>query len=87
LDPPSVLVINEPETSIHPDLFEPLARLLVEASHKSQIWITTHSRDLSDFIVELSGYSPIELEKVAGETKLVGVGLGGYREPVKDEGD
>lgn len=87
LDPPSVLVINEPETSIHPDLFEPLARLLVEASHKSQIWITTHSRDLSDYIVELSGYSPIELEKVAGETKLVGVGLGGYREPVQDEGD
>lgn len=87
LDPPSVLVVNEPETSIHPDLFEPLARLLVAASHKSQIWITTHSRDLSDYIVELSGYSPIELEKVAGETKLVGVGLGGYREPMQDEED
>lgn len=87
LDPASVLVINEPETSIHPDLFEPLARLLVDASHRSQVWITTHSRDLSDYIVELSGYSPLELEKVHGETKLVGVKLGGYREPELDDND
>lgn len=41
LDPPSVLVLNEPETSLHPDLSEPLARLLVAASHRSQVWITS----------------------------------------------
>ncbi len=80
LDPPSVLVINEPETSLHPDLSEALARLLVAASHRSQIWITTHSRDLADSIVELGGYSPIELEKIEGETKLVGVAMGRFRE-------
>lgn len=80
LDPPSVLVINEPETSLHPDLSEALARLLVAASHRSQVWITTHSRDLADSIVELSGYSPIELEKIEGETKLVGVAMGRFRE-------
>jgi predicted ATPase len=80
LDPPSVLVLNEPETSLHPDLSEPLARLLVAASHRSQVWITTHSRDLADAIVELSGYSPIELEKVEGETKLMGVSMGRFRE-------
>lgn len=79
LNPPSLLVINEPETSIHPDLFEPLARLIVKASNESQIWITTHSRDLSDFILDMSGYAPLEIEKVEGETKLVGVGLGGER--------
>jgi hypothetical protein len=44
------------------------------------VWITTHSRDLADSIVELSGYSPIELEKVEGETKLVGVAMGRFRE-------
>jgi predicted ATPase len=87
LDPPPVLVINEPETSIHPDLFEPLARLLVSAAHRSQIWITTHSRDLADYIVEFGGYSPIELEKVQGETRLVGLGLGGYREPESRDDD
>ncbi|MBC7998074.1 MAG: AAA family ATPase [Leptolyngbya sp.] len=79
LNPPSLLVINEPETSIHPDLFEPLARLIVKASNESQIWITTHSRDLSDYILEMSGYAPLEIEKVDGETRLVGVGLGGYK--------
>jgi predicted ATPase len=77
---PSVLVINEPEASIHPDLYEPLAKLLVRASKESQIWLTTHSQDLSDYILEYSGYSPLELEKVDGQTRLVGVGLGGYRE-------
>lgn len=79
LRPPSVLAINEPETSIHPDLYEPLAKMLAFASQNSQIWITTHSQDLSNYMVEYTGYSPQELEKVDGETRLVGVGLGGYR--------
>ena len=87
LDPPSVLVINEPETSLHPDLYEPLARLLVSASHRSQVWITTHSIELADFIVELSGYSPIELEKVEGETKLIGVSMGKFRDSFQDGDD
>ncbi|MBK9144995.1 MAG: AAA family ATPase [Candidatus Melainabacteria bacterium] len=80
LKPPPVLAINEPETSIHPDLFEPLARLLCRASLNSQIWVTTHCRDLADFILEYSGCDTIELEKVEGETRLVGRGLGGYKE-------
>jgi predicted ATPase len=79
LRPPSVLAINEPETSIHPDLYEPLAKMLAFASQNSQIWITTHSQELADSMVEYTGYSPQELEKVDGETRLVGVGLGGYR--------
>lgn len=87
LCPPSMLVINEPETSIHSDLMEPLARLITRASQDSQIWITTHSRELSDYILELSGYAPLELEKVNGETRLVGVGLGGYREPEDSDVD
>lgn len=79
LRPPTVLAINEPETSIHPDLYEPLAKMLAFASQNSQIWITTHSQDLANYMVEYTGYAPQELEKVDGETRLVGVGLGGYR--------
>jgi len=82
--PPSVLAINEPETSIHSDLFEPLARMLSAASKNSQIWLTTHSKDLAMYMEDFSGYPPQELEKVDGETKLVGVGLGGYREDIDD---
>lgn len=70
--PPALLVLNEPETSVHSQLMEPLARLIADASRYSQIWVTTHSRDLANFIEELTGYAPIELEKVDGETRIIG---------------
>lgn len=84
-EPPSLLALNEPETSIHPDLFEPLARLLASVSGTTQIWLTTHSQDLANYMEEFSGYQPQELEKVDGATRLVGVGLGGYRDEDEDE--
>ncbi|HEY9772635.1 MAG TPA: AAA family ATPase [Planktothrix sp.] len=83
--PPSLLALNEPETSVHPRLYEHLARLIVASSERSQLWITTHSTELADYILELSGCIPIELEKVEGETRMVGVGLGGYREDDEEE--
>jgi len=87
LHAPTMLVLNEPETSIHPDLLEPLARLVVNASKESQIWITTHSTDLSDYILDLSGHSPLVIEKVAGETRLVGVKLGEHPDEQDDDAD
>ena len=87
LNAPPLLVLNEPETSVHPDLFEPLARLLVSASEESQIWITTHSSELSDYILDLTGYSPIVLEKVNGETRLVGVKLGDHPDDHDEDDD
>ena len=38
-------------------------------------------------ILEYSGYDPLELEKVKGETRLVGVGLGGYKYPEDEDDD
>ena len=79
--PPSLLALNEPETSLHPDLIQPLADLIVEASNRSQIWLTTHSRPLADRIAEQSGEPSIELEIVDGETRAVGRDfLGGRRD-------
>lgn len=75
--PPTLLALNEPETSLHPDLFEPLAKLIAQASKHSQLWITTHARELADFILEYTGEAPIELQKTDGETKIVGMKLGG----------
>jgi predicted ATPase len=69
--PPRVLALNEPETSIHPDLLEPLARLIVRAAEESQLWITTHSTHLAEYITRLSGTEPVRLEKVEGETRVV----------------
>jgi predicted ATPase len=73
--PPSLLALNEPETSLHPDLLKPLARLIAQSSRTSQLWITTHSRILADHIEAFSGVPPVELELVRGETKIVGQGL------------
>ena len=70
--PPQLLALNEPETSLHPDLLEPLAELIVKASAKSQIWITTHSTALAGSIEKHSGVPSISLEKVDGATEIVG---------------
>jgi predicted ATPase len=65
---PSLLALNEPETSLHPDLIDSLARLIVVASKYTQLWITTHSRALSERIEEYSGVPRIRLEMRDGET-------------------
>ena len=44
--PPSILVIEEPELALHPDALICLAELLIEASKKTQVFITTHSEVL-----------------------------------------
>ncbi len=68
--PPSVLALNEPETSLHPDLLPPLAGLIVAAAPRSPLWVTTHSQTLADQIERLSGVAPVTLQKVDGETCL-----------------
>jgi predicted ATPase len=68
--PPTLLALNEPETSLHPDLIDPLARLIVRASKDTQLWITTHSRSLAEQVEEHSGIPRVELRLSNGETKL-----------------
>ena len=70
--PPALLALNEPETSIHPDLIPALARLVIKASERSQVWVTTHSVALADAIAVETGEPSIQLEKVEGETRIVG---------------
>ena len=41
--PPSVLCIEEPELGLHPDILPTIAELLIEASDKTQLIVTTHS--------------------------------------------
>lgn len=72
--PPSLLALNEPEASIHPDLLVPLAELIAGASRHSQLWVSTHSATLAGAIRDRSGIDPIALEKVDGRTQVVGRG-------------
>lgn len=68
--PPSLIALNEPESSLHPDLLVPLARLIVEASERSQVWVTTHSPGLAEAINAISGVRPIQLRLENGETLI-----------------
>lgn len=70
--PPSLLAVNEPETSLHPDLVDALARLVVRASKHTQLWITTHSRALAESIERHSSIPRVQLCMKNGETKLAG---------------
>jgi predicted ATPase len=70
--PPALLALNEPETSLHPDLLDPLAQQMVKASKESQLWVVTHSERLAELVQECSGEAPIQLELSGGETKVVG---------------
>jgi predicted ATPase len=68
--PPSLLALNEPETSLHPDLLDDVARLMVRGSKNTQLWITTHSELLAERIEQHSGLPRVRLYMVDGETKV-----------------
>ena len=70
--PPALLALNEPETSLHPDLLEPLAKQIVNAGRNSQLWIVTHSIRLAELVEKYSGESAIRLQIDGGETRIVG---------------
>jgi len=71
--PPEVMVLNEPETSLHPDLLGALARLIARAAERSQIIVVTHAAGLISTLSELQGCYSIMLEKTFGETSIVGM--------------
>ena len=70
--PPELLVLNEPETSLHPDLIEPLAELIADAATRSQVIVVTHSARLAD---ALEAATRIELVKSMGQTLVDGQGV------------
>ena len=70
--PPALMVLNEPETSLHPDLLPPLARLIAQAAKRSQIVVVTHAPRLIAALLEQPGCHSITLEKAFGETKISG---------------
>jgi predicted ATPase len=70
--PPPLVVLNEPETSLHPGLIAPLGRLIAKASTQSQIIVVTHAAALVDTLGEAGG-AVHELVKEAGETVVTDV--------------
>jgi predicted ATPase len=70
--PPSLMVLNEPETSLHPDLLPALARLIIQASKHSQVWVVSHAKKLTSALAKSSDCNFIELEKELSQTQIKG---------------
>lgn len=76
--PPALLVLNEPETSLHPRLLPPLARLVADAAGRTQVVTVSHSRPFIESLEECGAqadveHRTIELAKDLGETAVVGM--------------
>jgi len=67
------MVLNEPETSLHPSLLAPLARLIMLACQRSQIVVVSHADELVSQLGDEGSASMIRLTKVLGETVAVDV--------------
>ena len=68
-EPPSLVAIEEPELGLHPDLLPTLSDLLVQASERSQLIVTTHSDVLVDALTD-KPESIVVCEKHAGQTAM-----------------
>ncbi len=66
--PPELLVLNEPETSLHPDLLPSLARLIAKAAERSQVIVVSHAGPLVAALTGEAGASTFTLAKQFGET-------------------
>jgi predicted ATPase len=67
--PPTLMVLNEPETSLHRDLLGPLARLIVRASRDSQIIVVSHAPALVEALTA-ERVKCFVLKKEFGETQV-----------------
>ena len=74
--PPALFVLNEPEASLHPQLLEPLAELILRASQHAQIMVVTHAAALVAHLERVGKadglVQTLELLKEDGETRVAG---------------
>jgi predicted ATPase len=63
------MILNEPETSLHPDLLAPLARLIALAATRSQMIVVSHAEALVSALQD-AGAGQIVLVKQLGETQV-----------------
>lgn len=73
--PPELMVLNEPETSLHRDLLPALGRLIIDASQYSQLWVVSHAPRLVAALEGEHDCHSIHLEKEFGQTMIKDQGL------------
>lgn len=68
-EPPPLVCIEEPELGLHPDAVATVAKLLVEASSRTQLVVTTHSDALVSALSE-TPEAVVVCERTPGGTSL-----------------
>jgi predicted ATPase len=68
-EPPPLIGIEEPELGLHPDILPKVADLLMAASERTQLIVTTHSEILVDALTERPG-AVVVCEKYEGQSTL-----------------
>jgi predicted ATPase len=74
---PAFIALNEPETSLHPELLEPLARTIARAAQRTQIWVVTHSERFAHALAINANVKPRTVIKRDGSTWIEGLKLYG----------
>ena len=82
-EPPPLICIEEPELGLHPDLLPTLADLMIEASERSQLVVTTHSDVLVDALTDRPE-SVVVCEKHDGRTEMRRLDKGDLAKWLKD---
>ncbi|AWZ09105.1 MULTISPECIES: AAA family ATPase [unclassified Streptomyces] len=75
--PPALMVLNEPETSLHPDLLGPLSDLILTVGRETQTVVVTHAAPLADALAEGARRHRVDLRTVTlvkdfGQTEVAG---------------
>ena len=71
--PPQLMVLNEPETSLHPQLLPALGRLMRRCAEDTQLWVTSHAESLVQALVAAEDANHLQLHKTFGETQVCGL--------------
>ena len=71
--PPQLMVLNEPETSLHPQLLPPLGRLMRRCAEDTQLWVTSHAEALVEGLLAAEDANHLQLHKAFGETTVCGL--------------
>jgi predicted ATPase len=83
---PPFIALNEPESSLHPDLMEPLAEMVRKAAERTQVWLVTHSERLADAIRSSGDGEVRSVRKHNGATTIDGLTLmGTFREDDEED--
>ena len=67
--PAPLLVLNEPESSLHPDLLDPLGALIAAAASESQVIVVTHAERLATALAE-AGAEIVRLASTGEGTRV-----------------